>query len=219
MLSFAEEIILLSLDDKKGNFLPMSLMSFESALAGAILMELALNNKIDTDLEHLILIDDSETGDPIYDEIINLIKQYPDSKNALYWVKEIRNKYTNLREVLTQRLVENGILEEKKKKVLGLFPQKRYPVLNNTEEISVKNRIRQIVLSDEIPEPRDIVIISLTKSCGLVDQIFSSQEIKKASERIYQISKMDLIGQSVSKAINELQAMINSAISFGVIRA
>jgi len=63
------------------------------------------------------------------------------------------------------------------------------------------------------------VIISLIKSCGLVEQIFSAQEIKKASERIYQISKMDLIGQSVSKAINELQAMINSAVSFGVIRA
>jgi len=81
--------------------------------------------------------------------------------------------------------------------------------------MTVRNRIRHIVLSDEIPEPRDIVIISLIKSCGLVDQIFSSQEIKKASERIYQISKMDLIGQSVSKAINELQAMINSAVSFG----
>ena len=219
MLSFAEELILLALDDKKGNFLTMSLMSFESALAGSILMELALENKIDTDLEHLILINDSETGDPVYDEVIEMIKQYPDNKNALYWVKEIRNRFTNLRELLTKRLVENGILEEKKKKILGLFPQKRYPVLNNAEEMTVKNRIRQIVLSDEIPEPRDIVIISLIKSCGLVDQIFSSQEIKKASERIYQISKMDLIGQSVSKAINELQAMINSAVSFGVIRA
>ena len=219
MLSFAEELILLALDDKKGNFLTMSLMSFESALAGSILMELALENKIDTDLEHLILINDSETGDPVYDEVIKMIKQYPDNKNALYWVKEIRNRFTNLRELLTKRLVENGILEEKKKKILGLFPQKRYPVLNNAEEMTVKNRIRQIVLSDEIPEPRDIVIISLIKSCGLVDQIFSSQEIKKASERIYQISKMDLIGQSVSKAINELQAMINSAVSFGVIRA
>ncbi len=219
MLSFAEELILLSLDDKKGTFLPLSLMSFESALAGAILMERALDNKIDTDLEHLILIDDSKTGDPVYDDIIQMIKQYPDSKNALYWVKEIRNKYSNLREVLTQRLVNNGILEEKKKKILGLFPQTRYPILNDTEELTVKNRIRKIVLSDEIPEPRDIVIISLIKSCGLVEQIFSAQEIKKASERIYQISKMDLIGQSVSKAINELQAMINSAVSFGVIRA
>jgi len=45
-----------------------------------------------------------------------MIKQYPDSKNALYWVKKIRNKYSNLREILTQRLVEKGILEEKKKK-------------------------------------------------------------------------------------------------------
>jgi golgi phosphoprotein 3 len=219
MLSFAEELILLSLDDKKGNFLAMSLMSFESALAGAILMELALTNKIDTDLEHLILVNDSPTGDPIYDEIIEMIKQYPNDKNALYWVKEIRNRFSNLREVITLRLVKRGILEEKTKKILGLFPQKRYPVLNDSEEVTVRNRIRKIVLSDEIPEPRDIVIISLIKSCGLVDQIFSAQEIKKASERIYQISKMDLIGQSVSKAINELQAMINSAVSFGVIRA
>ena len=219
MLSFAEELILLSLDDRKGTFLPMSLMSFESALAGSILMELALSNKIDTDLEHLILIDDTPTGDPIYDDILQMIKEHPDDKNALYWVKEIRNRYSNLREVLTQRLVDKGFLEEKKRKILGLFPQKRYPVLNDSEEISIRQRIRQIVLSDEIPEPKDIVIISLIKSCGLTDQIFSSKEIKQASERIYQISKMDLIGQSVSKAINELQAMINSAVSFGVIRA
>ncbi|MBN2016722.1 MAG: GPP34 family phosphoprotein [Candidatus Cloacimonetes bacterium] len=219
MLSFAEELILLSLDDRKGTFLPMSLMSFESALAGSILMELALSNKIDTDLEHLILIDDTPTGDPIYDDILHMIKEHPDDKNALYWVKEIRNRYSNLREVLTQRLVDKGFLEEKKRKILGLFPQKRYPVLNDSEEISIRQRIRQIVLSDEIPEPKDIVIISLIKSCGLTDQIFSSKEIKQASERIYQISKMDLIGQSVSKAINELQAMINSAVSFGVIRA
>jgi len=219
MLSFAEELILLSLDDRKGTFLPMSLMSFESALAGSILMELALSNKIDTDLEHLILIDDTPTGDPIYDDILQMIKEHPDDKNALYWVKEIRNRYSNLREVLTQRLVDKGFLEEKKRKILGLFPQNRYPVLNDSEEISIRQRIRQIVLSDEIPEPKDIVIISLIKSCGLTDQIFSSKEIKQASERIYQISKMDLIGQSVSKAINELQAMINSAVSFGVIRA
>lgn len=219
MLSFAEELILLSLDDRKGTFLPMSLMSFESALAGSILMELALSNKIDTDLEHLILIDDTPTGDPIYDEILQMIKEYPDDKNALYWVKEIRNSYSNLREILTQRLVEKGFLQEKKRKILGLFSQKRYPTINDSEEVTIRQRIRQIVLSDEIPEPKDIVIISLIKSCGLTDQIFSSKEIKQASERIYQISKMDLIGQSVSKAINELQAMINSAVSFGVIRA
>ncbi len=219
MLTFAEELILLALDDKKGTFLPMSLMSFESALAGAILMELALENKIDTDLDHLLLINGEKTGDPIYDEVLKMIQEHPKEENALFWVKEIRNRFSNLREVLTNRLVEKGIIREEKKKILGLFPQVRYPVVNDSEEVAIRQRIRQIVLSDEIPEPKDIVIISLIKSCGLTDQIFTSKELKKASERIYQISKMDLIGQSVSKAINELQAMINSAVSFGVIRA
>jgi len=219
MLSFAEELILLGLDDKKGIFLPMSLMSFESALAGAILMELALENKIDTDLEHLILIDDEKTGDPIYDEVLKMIREHSKEENALYWVKEIRNRFSNLREVLTKRLIEKGLIREDKKKILGLFPQTRYPVVNNSEEVAIRQRIRHIVLSEEIPEPKDIVIISLVKSCGLTDQIFTTKELKQASERIYQISKMDLIGQSVSKAINELQAMINSAVSFGVIRA
>jgi len=50
MLTFAEELLLLALDDEKGVLVQMPIMSFEYGLIGAILMELALMNKIDTDL-------------------------------------------------------------------------------------------------------------------------------------------------------------------------
>jgi len=88
-------------------------------------------------------------------------------------------------------------LKEVEKKILWVFSKRRYPVVDNNEEKEVKTRIRDTILSDEIPDPRDIVLISLVRTCGLMDEIFSPEEIEIANSRIAQIAKMDLIGQAV----------------------
>ena len=67
MLRFAEEIMLLLLDDTSGDFAPVSELSLQCALAGAVLMDLALENRIDTDTERLILLDKTPTGDDLLD--------------------------------------------------------------------------------------------------------------------------------------------------------
>ncbi len=51
MLRFAEEIMLLLLDDKGGSFINTRSALRECALAGAVLMDLALEGRIDTDPE------------------------------------------------------------------------------------------------------------------------------------------------------------------------
>ena len=213
MLTFAEELLLLALDDEKGVLVQMPIMSFEYGLIGAILMELALMNKIDTDLKNLILIDESETGDEIFDKVIRFIKEYPKSKDAKYWVNVICSRIENLKDLLLARLIEKGILKEVEKKILWVFSKRRYPVVDNKEEKEVKTRIRDTILSDEIPDPRDIVLISLVRTCGLMDEIFSPEEIEIANSRIAQIAKMDLIGQAVSKVVNEIQKMVTSAVA------
>ena len=67
MLRFAEEIMLLLLHDENGDFAPVSELSLQCALAGAVLMDLALENRIDTDTERLILLDKTPTGDDLLD--------------------------------------------------------------------------------------------------------------------------------------------------------
>ena len=213
MLTFAEELLLLALDDEKGVLIQMPIMSFEYGLVGAILMELALMNKIDTDLKNLILVDESETGDEIFDKVIRIIKEYPKSKDAKYWVNVICSRIENLKDLLLARLIEKGILKEVEKKILWVFSKRRYPGVDNKEEKEVKTRIRDTILSDEIPDPRDIVLISLVRTCGLMDEIFSPEEIETANSRIDQIAKMDLIGQAVSKVVNEIQKMVTSAVA------
>ena len=61
MLRFAEEIILLLLDDD-GRFARLPSWSLNYALAGGVLMDLALENRIDTDLESLVLLDATPIG-------------------------------------------------------------------------------------------------------------------------------------------------------------
>jgi Golgi phosphoprotein 3 len=201
MSTFAEEFLLLALSDPKGSFVREPPERFENALAGAILMDLALLNRIDTDLDHLILIKASPTGDPLLDKALEAIREYPDSKSTAYWIEELRYRIDEFRDVLINRLIARGILKREEKKLLGLIPQTRYAVLLGPEELAVRERLRTTILSDDIPDPRDILLISLLVSCNLMNRLFSRAETKAARERIEQIAQMDLIGQAVFKTI------------------
>jgi hypothetical protein len=201
MPTFAEEFLLLALSDPQGGFVHEPPERFENALAGAILMDLALMNRIDTDLEHLILIDGTSTGDPLLDEVLALIRKYPDSKSTAYWIEEIRYHIGEFRELLVGRLIDRGMLKKEEKKLLGIIPQKRYAVPQNAEERQVRERLRTTILSDDIPDPRDVLLISLMVSCNLIDRLFSRQEREAVLERIDRVAQMDLIGQAVYKTI------------------
>jgi golgi phosphoprotein 3 len=201
MPTFSEEFLLLALSDPKGGFVREPPERFDNALAGAILMDLALLNRIDTDIEHLILIDAAPTGDSLLDKVLAAIHEYPDSKSTAYWIEEIRYRLDEFRDILIGRLVDRGMVQREDKKLLGIFPQTRYAVLPASEAQKVRERLRTLILSDDIPDPRDILLISLLVSCNLVDRLFSRAETGEVQDRIEQISQMDLIGQAVFKTI------------------
>ena len=57
-----------------------------------------------------------------------------------------------------------------------------------------------VLFSGEIPDPRDIVIISLADACGILENLLSSQELKRVAGRIEQVCKMELICRDIVKA-------------------
>lgn len=66
-LRFAEEVLLLMLKDDTGYVVPIPEWRMACALAGSVLMDLALASKIDTDLETLTIVDSTPTGDGLLD--------------------------------------------------------------------------------------------------------------------------------------------------------
>ena len=63
-------------------------------------------------------------------------------------------------------------------------------------------RIRETLLSDTIPDPRDIVIVTLGDGCGVIDRILSSDELAGASERIELVRRMETIGREFLNALD-----------------
>jgi hypothetical protein len=211
MLSFPEEIVLLLLDETRGEFASLPEAVFAIVMSGAALMDLALHNRIDTDLEKMIVVDRTPVGDDILDDVLaglGKTKSELDITDALYDAAAAAEEY---RGRALKRLIARGILREESGRFLWVFHTRRYPVIDDTEQQEVRARMRQLLLSDDIPDPRDVVLVCLIDACALMGFVLSDDELDAATPRIEQLRKMDLIGQAVTRAASETEAIIKFA--------
>ena len=208
MLTFTEEILLLLLGEEDGAFLPVNSNAFECALAGATLMDLAFALRIDTDLESLIVLNETPTGISMLDGILAKIIAHPKVMDAQSWVRLLASdEAKTIREQALASLVARGILEQRERRRVG-----HYPMRDGAAQRAVKLHIREVLLADDIPDPRDVARVSLANACGVFPEILSEREIKQATPRIQQLRIMDLIGREVAGAIAAIQRTMLMAV-------
>ena len=211
MLKFAEEIILILLDDEDGRFVRIPRWSLNYALAGGILMDLAIENRIDTDLENLILVDSTPVGDSLLDPALAEIAA-SEQKDTRYWLEHLAEKGPEVREEALNRLVKEGILERQDDRFMWMFRSRRYPTVDGEAEREVKLRIMEVLFSDMIPGPRDVMIICLVDACGIFRELLSKRQLGQVAGRIEQVRKLDIIGQAMSQAIREIELTVISSM-------
>ena len=96
---------------------------------------------------------------------------------------------------------------------MWVLHERRHPMIDNKSVQEGKLRIMEVLFSDEIPDARDIVITSLADACGIFGGILSGRELAGAAQRIAQVSKMDLIGREISKAVRDIQLSLATAMA------
>ncbi len=213
MLTFAEEILLLMLDDEDGSFLPVRESAVEYALAGAVLMDLAFSNRIDTDPGQLVLLDNKPTGHPVHDRVLDRVASSSEARGTKTWIQTIaRFESADIRNQALSSLIDKNILESQEEKFLWVFRARRYPTINGRTEREVKRRITGVLLSEAVPDPRDVAIVGLADACDLLREVFSDREINRIRPRIDKIRNLDLLGREVSGAILEIQRSISIAM-------
>lgn len=206
MLRFAEEITLLALNDETGKMhRNLEEQSFECAIAGALLLELAFMNRVDTDVDNLMLLNLEPTGDTLLNESIAALKFGGDKMSITQAVAKLTLKAREFEPRLFASLVYKGILQEKDSSFLWIKGERTYPTIDGKEEMEVRTRIRKIILTDTIPDPRDIAIISLMEACKLHRTVFIPEELSSCRKKIKQIAAMDFIGQAMLKALEEIK--------------
>ena len=207
MLRFVEEVVLLLLRDEGGRFVNVPRWSLDYALAGGVLMDLAMEDRIDTDLDGLVLLDDTPTGDDLLDQTLAEIAA-GEKRTTRYWVERTAERAAAIHEEALGRLVDRGILEREDDRVLWVFRTRRYPLVDGQADREVKLRIMGVLLSDDIPDPRDVMLICLVDACRIFSRLLPRQELDRASERIAQVRQLDLIGQAMTQAIYDIELSV-----------
>lgn len=205
-MSLPEEVILLTLDDETGRPVGRQGMAAGFALAGAVMMELALAGRVDTDLDRLLVVDESPTGDGVLDlALARLVAEaVPDSRGALL---VLSREESALREALLDRLVAKGVLRRVEGRILFVLPDRRYPKAEEggqaTEE--ARARLRRTVLgTDSIPEPRDALLLGLARAAGLLPLLLSPEELSDTQDRLETLVQLEALNRSLATVVADL---------------
>ena len=205
-LRFVEELLILVEEEQIPN------RTLRYALAGAALMDLALEHRIDTDLETLYLTDAAPLGDDLLDPVLAEIAEGPKSQSCEFWVRRIAEKGDCLHAQALARLEAQGIMESDDG---GLFAvafrvrnSHRYPrnpmlaAAGEVEEQEIRSRLMDILFNDDvIPSPRDIAIISLCRACSLFRQTLMPEEYDEVAARIDLIAGFEMSARALMAAI------------------
>ena len=203
-LSLPEELILMLLNEQNGYFHQVPGWDLNCTVVGAVLAELSLQSRIDTDLDSLHLLDPTETGDPVLDPILKQIAEEPDQRNARYWIERLAGQSDSIIDLILDRLVELKILEHHNGDFWTLATAKWYEDLRDASQEGtvgqfIKTRVVKALFTDEIPDPRDAIVICLINACDVFRIMFEIDE--ETDERIALICQMDLIGRSIGAAV------------------
>lgn len=207
-----EEIMLLALRDEQGT---MAASFPDQVVAGAVLAELLLDNRVtveDTRKQLVDVIHDGPVGDPVIDECLEKMVVAKRRASLKMWVHRLA-RVKGLRHKVARQLCDRGILRAEEDKVLLLFKRRIYPEINPKPEREIIRRLRKAIFTDKRQlDPRTVVLVSLASGADLLRQAFGRKELKPRKKRIEQITNGDVTGKATKEVIAACQAAVMVAV-------
>lgn len=221
----AEDLLLLLTDDRSGKLLVAS-NQVDIALGGALLIELALEQRVDVTRGNgvvrtgrLLVKDASPTADSLLNEALGQIavrqgKTPKDAAPALG--KDVRAR-------LHARLAERGMLHEETAKILGIFPSHRWPSSDSERENSVRALLADALRAGSTDDAHIAGLVALLHALKAVTKVSDPAELgitkKQMNANARRIAEGDWASEAVRKAIDAMLAAVIAATSSSAVVA
>jgi Golgi phosphoprotein 3 len=211
-ITLVEELCLLAIDDD-GAIAPITAdVTFSMGLVGACLVELCLRGRLDAELRVLApgeppqavvwAIDSKPTGEPALDYVLREVAAGEVAPVA-HWTSGLLPAAQQLRALALERLQVRGVIAAQDKRVLWVLKSRRYPIIEGRELREAKLRIVDVLIGNSVPTPHDSVLIGLALIAGLLRHVFSAEELRRMTDRIDEVSSLDIVARAVEVAISD----------------
>jgi MFS transporter, MHS family, proline/betaine transporter len=200
--SLIEELLLLTLEDRGGEFDRVPEAFLVCGIAGGALIDLSLHNKLDSDLSGVWAIDNTPTGDKVLDGVLTEIAGESARLDPRAWIVRLSGKAMAMREAAIRQLCDRGILRKEGPRYLWTAASAAH---------QTKRRIFDLLFSDDIPSPEDVALIAMADACFVFERILAPRELAKVQYRIQQLCRLDLIGAQIALAAQQLNLEFRAA--------
>jgi hypothetical protein len=208
-----EEVVLLAVDEKSGQLRSTREFGTAYALVGAVFFDLALARKIDTDLETVHIIDATSTGNATLDRVLAAMVLRRDITTVRGWIEEVFLRRHDLEGEALASLIERGVLRHEVSKRLWIIDVESFPMADKKQQQHVKLRLAQAILTDQIPDTRDIMLVGIAEQCGLLGYVLSAAELANRRPRVEMLCNLETISRTVLAAILNLDASLRRTMT------
>ncbi|MCH7514340.1 MAG: GPP34 family phosphoprotein [Bacteroidetes bacterium] len=205
-LNLIEDFLLISLDDEKGRFI-LDTTYVDNGLAGAVMLELALNGKIELRDNRIHLINSDPLGNLILDQAMQAINNEKKDRKVSFWIGALNANASDIKHVTLKNLTEKGIISKQEGKTLWVFSYNKYPTKDALPENEVRSRLNNIVLDKMEPTPKCLMLLNLIDVCELSDEVFRTKEVRKAAK-----NKIRELTKSRSDITDQTTLVVQTAI-------
>ena len=184
----------------------------DNGLGGALLLELALWERIDIADKKVVVRDSSPTGDPLIDQGLARIVADGRARKPGYWVSKFAK---DTRGLVLDRLVADGVLQAEHGSFLGVFPRTKYPAPGGVEpsaEADARRRMRSAVSASGAVDARTAALCALVAATGLDRKVFADLDRPRVKARLKEIGEGAWAAAAVKKAIQDVQAAVTASV-------
>jgi golgi phosphoprotein 3 len=209
--SFAKQFLILALNPEKGR-VSISSIHFRYTLTGSFLMDYLDNGEISISNKRIIPSFRINT-DAIHTMIGDRISASSRNRRISYWISRLTNKSRFIMNNLTLALQQERLLTIEQKKFLGIFPYKRYWLIDKGLRSGIIETMRGILIHGKQPEKREMMFLGLieaSRSYKLLSR--ESGEARRMRKRNIELLKGDIISAEINQAIREVQAAVAASV-------
>ncbi len=174
-------------------------------LAGAILMDLSMAGKVDSDLKNLKILDLSPVSDPAQAIALRLLGQLGQTVSMDIAINALANRVGDIRAACLVGLAARNIQLTTSSKLNWVFRQSTINKQRVPEVANLSASLAGLIDSDELPHPEQAAIISLLWACDILGPVlggrFYQHWLLANTPRIDAIRRMDLVGHAVVNAV------------------
>jgi hypothetical protein len=203
MINIFEGLFILALDDEEGDIIESVESTLESALAGAVLAELVLQNRVEVAEDRIEVKDPTSVDHPILDRALFEIQDAARPRKLRYWINTLT--YKKLLDEIGQHLVVKEVLFRKKKRLHLVIPYGGNSGANVSAKFILKNRLRDIILAGQQPDLSEKVLLAFLHRSELLKLVFTHGERKAAYRRVKKMIENDekesLLGEPLEKIV------------------